>query len=157
MGRRSARSASAHDQRLGVVRDPIFKGDTESVGDPVDVGVVADNVNDVQDVGIREPDVRECLLVGGRHLARCAGELVSERQHGQTFLAQSSGVIVVLDGRQHCVVFEEPTQTASVVDRSVFAIVDSADDEGDHFAFYLAQCLGPGHGVAIEAEMRRHA
>ena len=63
----------------------------------------------------------------------------------------------MLDGCYEFVVFDESAQTAPVVDYSVVAVVGEADDQGDEFAFDLAQRGGAAHGRFVEALVCCHA
>ena len=139
------------------VGDPVFGLEAEAVGDAVGIGVVADDLDDVEDVAVAETGFAQGLDVGSAGRGGGFGEFHGETQHGGALGGERGGGPVVLDGRYKFVVFDESAQTAPVVDYSIVAIVGEADDQSDEFAFNLAQRGGAAHGRFVEALVCCHA
>jgi len=63
---------------------------------------------------------------------------------------------VGFDRTKEVVISEKAPQTAAVMRESVVASVDVADNQGDQFAFNLAQCLCGPHGSFIDCLVPGH-
>lgn len=67
--------------------------------------------------------------------------------------AQRSRLIVFLDSRQERIIFEKPTQTASMVSQSVVAPVELANHNGDQLALHLPQARRRSHGMLVDRKV----
>lgn len=65
------------------IRNPVLQWDPQTVGDPVGVGVVADDLNNVEDVNIREALCSETLDVVSRDTGWGERELHRVAKHGK--------------------------------------------------------------------------
>lgn len=128
------------------VVDPRLEVDSESIGNAVDVGVVADHLADIEDVPIRESRGFESGDVVLGHRRWFDGELLGEPEHRSSLLVETGGTPICFDAREEVIILEESAQTAPMVDNSVVALVDLAHHEGDEFTLNLAEGLGSSHG-----------
>ena len=144
-------------RRVRSVGDPVFDLEAEAVGDAVGIRVIGDDFGDVEDVPVAEAGFAQRVDVGVVGCGWAFGEFHGETQHGGALGGQRGGGPVVLDGRYKFVVFDESAQTTPVVDYSIVAVIGEADDQGDEFAFDLAQRGGAAHGRFVEALVCCHA
>lgn len=87
----------------------------------------------------------ECSNIGLDHLTGGPRQLLDVVEHRSPLFAQAGRPPVVFYGFEEVIVFEEKSQTATVVGQSVMAVVDTADYKGDQFTFDLAQRLRSCH------------
>ena len=141
----------------GSVGDPRFGLKAQTIGDPIGVRIVGDNLDYVEDVTIREAGGSQGIDIGVIHRARRHCQFDRETQHGHPLWRQRCSCPVVFNRSGEFVVSEQPTQTAPVVDYSIVAVVLEAHDHGDDLALDLAERCGPGHGRFVQTLVGRHA
>ena len=141
----------------GSVGDPRFGLKAQTIGDPIGVRIVADHLDYVEDVTIREAGGSQGIDIGVIHRARRHRQFDRETQHRHPLWRQRCSCPVVFNRSGELVVAEQPTQTAPVVDYSIVAVVLEAHDHGDDLALDLAERCGPGHGRFVQTLVCRHA
>lgn len=128
--------------------------DPEAVSDPIDVGVVADELGEVQDVRVRQPVLAQRIDVRARDGARRRGQLERVRKQRDTARVEASRAPVGLDALEQRIVLQQPAQTAPVMRPSVVASVVVGHDERDELAVHLAQRLRSAHDGRVQREVR---
>ncbi len=109
--------------RGGSVRDPGLGLDAQTVSDPVRVGVVADDLDYVEDVTVGEPGRPQGLDISFVHRTGLSRQFDGEPQHRPPLGGQVRGGPVSFDRLDKLIIFDQPAQTAPVVDNSVVAVV----------------------------------
>ena len=111
----------------------------QAIGQPVDEGVVAGNLVDVEDAGVGKAGVTQSDDVGFDHAARLQGELFGVGEHGAVGGAEVGLPPVGFEVRYQRFVFGQTEQPGSVMGDSVVAVDGRGDDDADHFPFGTAQ------------------
>lgn len=130
-----------------------FQRYTETIRDAVRVRVVRDALGEAQDVRIGEANRAEGFHVGALHRLGRQGELLCVGEDRVPALAEPGFAPASIDALQQSVVLKKSPQTAAMMDRSVVAAVEAADDEGHELAVDLAQAGGAGHGRPVDPQV----
>ncbi len=128
----------------------IFERDAQAIGQAIDVGEVADDLVDVENVALREARYLERLDVITCHGSRRACELFGIGQHGelpagQACLAPIGGQLLNQGG-----IFDEPEQTCPVMHQSIVTAIERRNNHGDHLALGSPHVRLPVHDGAIQ-------
>ncbi len=123
---------------LRLIRYPGLELHAEPICDAVHVGVVGDNLADIENVPVGESPLPKEVDVPRGHIPRRYGQLLDVFEHRHALVGQTGRSPVLLDPGQQVVILEQPAQTAPVMRYSVVALVDAAHEQGDQFPLYLA-------------------
>ena len=121
----------------------------ETVGDAVDIGVVADDLGDMQDVDVGMSGGSQRRYVLRDHLPRSPGQLQRIAQHREASIIQTGRFEVVFDPTEKIIIFEEATQTAPMMGESVVTVIGGAHHQRDQLPIDLAQRLGALHRLGV--------
>ena len=130
--------------------DPGFQRDPETVGDPVGIGEVGDDLHEIEDVPIAEALKAKTLDIALGDICWSDGQLLGILEHRHSSIAQPGGSEVRLERRGQIVIFEEPAQTAPMMGHSIVAVVQLRHDNRHHLALDLAERLGGFHHLGVQ-------
>lgn len=112
---------------------------TQPLGDPVDVIEVADDLNAEGDLFVGETMLDEPIEVRFLHRAGVKRQLGGKIAKRAVFPAQGRAAIIVDQLVGRFILSRLRTEVLRVRKRSVEAIVEIADDSGEHFFTRLAE------------------
>lgn len=134
----------------------VFQRHAQAIGDAVDVGVVRDDLGNVQNGAVIKARLPQRLNIGLLHRVGRQRELGGIVQHGAVGGGQGGAGVIVRKLVYQCSVLRQLTKIARMVLQSVDAVVERGDHRADHLALRAAERPTPVHQRHVKLLVIEH-